>query len=266
MSERVNFAVSGVAGRMGAAIVRAIARHPRGGLAQAVECGGSAALRRDAGVVAGSGECNVMVAEALSADEAAFAVLLEFTTPAATLAHLADCVRMRRAMVIGTTGLDASAHETIAEAARKIPIVVAANTSVGVNVCAALLEMAGKALADADIEVIEAHHRHKVDAPSGTALLLAQAAAPDKDLTKDGVFARHGHTGERPHGAIGFSTIRGGDLAGEHSVLFISDGERVEITHKATSREIFADGAIRAGLWLSEQPAGLYGMRDVLGI
>ncbi len=198
-----------------------------------------------------------------------FDLLIEFTTPAATLAHVAECRRVRRGMVIGTTGIDAHGEDLIRQAARDIPIVLAANTSVGINLCLALLETAGQVLGPlTDVEIIEAHHRHKVDAPSGTALLLAQAVAKPlgTDIVADGVYARHGHTGARKSGAIGFSTIRGGDIAGEHTVMFIGDGERVEITHRATDRKIFADGALVAAKWLANQPPGLYRMRDVLGL
>ncbi|MGI9310244.1 MAG: 4-hydroxy-tetrahydrodipicolinate reductase, partial [bacterium] len=232
----------------------------------AIEHADSPALGRDAGVLAGAGESGVPVRADADAE---FDVMVEFTTPAATLEHVEICRRLRRAIVIGTTGLDAQAEARVVEAARDIPLILAANTSVGVNLCLALAETAASAIgALTDIEIVEAHHRDKVDAPSGTALALGRAvAAPlGKHLDRDGVFARHGHTGARKTGAIGFSTIRGGDIAGEHSVLFIGDGERIEITHRATDRRIFADGAIKAAKWLSQQPPGLHTMRDVLGL
>ena len=172
-------------------------------------------------------------------------------------------------MVIGTTGIDAAGQRLITDAAREIPIVFATNTSVGVNLCAALAEIAGKVIgANADIEIIESHHRDKVDAPSGTALMLARAAGKPlgRDAQRDGVFARHGQTGRRGDNEIGFAVIRGGDIAGEHTVMFIGDSERVEITHRASDRKIFARGAIQAAMWVHRKPPGLYAMQDVLGL
>ena len=181
--------------------------------------------------------------------------------------HLAFCRAHGHAIMIGTTGLDDRQRGEIRDAGRDIPVVFVANTSVGINLCVALLETAGRVLGDhMDVEVVEAHHRHKVDAPSGTALLLGEtvAGALGRDLGTDGVFAREGHTGPRPKGSIGFSTIRGGDIAGEHTVMFIGESERIEITHRATDRRIFAMGALRAARWLAGRPAGFYDMRDVL--
>ena len=172
-------------------------------------------------------------------------------------------------MVIGTTGIDSDGKTVIQQAAKEIPLILSANTSVGVNTCLALVDTAARAFgAQSDIEIMEIHHRHKVDAPSGTALALGQAAASaiGKDIERDGVFTRHGHTGERILGSIGFSTLRGGDTAGEHTVMFVGDGERIEITHRATDRRIFAAGAVKAACWLVNQPAGLYSMQDVLGL
>lgn len=265
----LKLAIAGAAGRMGGALIRAAARTGEVEVTAAIEHQTSSAAGKDAGIVAGGDALGVPVRTAEDLNSMAFDLMVEFTTPAATLEHVKRCRKLRRGMVIGTTGIDDRGKNLIREAAKDIPIVLAANTSVGINLCAALLETAGQVLGPlTDIEIIEAHHRHKVDAPSGTALLLAQAvAAPlGKDPAKDGVFARHGHTGERKAGAIGFSTIRGGDLAGEHTVMFIGDGERVEITHKATDRKIFADGAIKAAKWLAGRPPGLYTMRDVLDL
>ncbi len=257
-------AVSGAAGRMGQAIIRLIAEDDALELAAALEHGQSPVLSRDAGTVAGIARLEVPVSPA---PEAGFDVLVEFTTPDATMEHLAFCREHGHAIMIGTTGLDDRQRGEIRDAGRDIPVVFAANTSVGINLCVALLETAGRVLGDhMDVEVVEAHHRHKVDAPSGTALLLGETVAGvlGRDLETDGVFAREGHTGPRPAGSIGFSTIRGGDIAGEHTVMFIGESERIEITHRATDRRIFARGALRAARWLAGRPAGFYDMRDVL--
>ena len=289
----LKLAISGAAGRMGCALIRAVAEGGDFGsgsdsgldsgsdsgvnfggveVSVATEHEDSPFLGKDAGAVAGCGDIGVPIICEAGGDTAAgrdFDLMLEFTTPAATLADVERCRKLRRGMVIGTTGINAEGENLIRRAAADIPIVLAANTSIGVNLCLALLETAGKVLGPlSDIEIVEAHHRHKVDAPSGTALLLAEAVAKPlgKDLTQHGVFTRHGHTGKRKPGSIGFSTIRGGDIAGEHTVMFIGDSERVEITHKATDRKIFASGAIKAAVWVAGQPAGLYGMRDVLGL
>ncbi|MGR3985207.1 MAG: 4-hydroxy-tetrahydrodipicolinate reductase [Gammaproteobacteria bacterium] len=263
----IRLAISGAAGRMGGALLHAAARSGAVEIAAAFEHEGSDAIGRDAGATAGIGEIGVIIGADIAAVE--FDLLLEFTTPAATRAHLEICHRLRRAMLIGTTGLDADFDARLRAAARDIAVLQAANTSIGINLCLELVATAAAALgADSDIEIIEAHHRGKVDAPSGTALSLAHAAAAPlgRDLGKDGVFTRHGRSGARPRNAIGFSVIRGGDIAGEHSVLFIAEGERVEITHKAGDRKIFADGAIRAAKWLAGRPPGMYSMRDVLGL
>lgn len=261
----IKLAIAGASGRMGCALLHAAARTAGVRVTAALEHDAHTALGKDAGAIAGCGDIGV----ALSADATDFDLMVEFTTPAATLEHVHTCQRLRRGMVIGTTGIDAEGKQIIRRAADDIPIVLAANTSVGINLCLALVETAATVLGPlADVEIVEAHHRHKVDAPSGTALSLGQAAAKalGKDLAKDGVFTRHGHTGERQPGSIGFSTIRGGDIAGEHTVLFIGEGERIEITHRATDRRIFADGAIKAAHWLATQPPGLFTMQDVLGL
>ncbi len=257
-------AVSGAAGRMGQAIIRLIAEDDALELAAALELGQSPVLSRDAGTVAGIAQLGVPV---VPAAEAGFDVMVEFTTPDATMEHLAFCRAHGHAIMIGTTGLDDRQRGEVRDAGRDIPVVFAANTSVGINLCVALLETAGRVLGDhMDVEVVEAHHRHKVDAPSGTALLLGETVAGvlGRDLGTDGVFAREGHTGPRLAGSIGFSTIRGGDIAGEHTVMFIGESERIEITHRATDRRIFARGALRAARWLAGRPAGFYDMRDVL--
>ena len=261
----IKLAIAGASGRMGGALIRAAAHTDGVAVSAALEHDAHPSLGKDAGAMAGCEHLGV----ALTADPggAAFDLLIAFTTPAATLQHLDICRRLGRGMVIGTTGIDAQGKARIRRASDDIPVVLAANTSVGINLCLAMVETAARVLGPlTDIEIIEAHHRHKVDAPSGTALLLGQAAADSlgKELAKDGVFTRHGHTGARKSGTIGFSTIRGGDIAGEHSVMFIGDSERIEITHRAGDRRIFADGALKAARWLANQPPGLYTMRDVL--
>ncbi len=250
---------------MGQAIIRLAAADPELAIGAALEHPQSSSLGMDAGTLAGTDPLDVAVATTADAED--FDVMVEFTTPAATMAHLALCREQGRAIMIGTTGLSAAEREEIHAAGEQIPVVLAANTSVGVNLCVALLEIAARVIGEStDIEVIEAHHRHKVDAPSGTALLLGETIARTlgRDLATDGVFQREGHTGARRPGSIGFSTIRGGDIAGEHSVMFIGESERLEITHRATDRRIFASGALRAAKWLAQRPAGCYDMRDVL--
>ena len=196
-------------------------------------------------------------------------VLIDFTRPAGTLAHLEQCVRHGRAIVIGTTGFSDEERQRIDAASRNIPIVFSPNMSVGVNVTLKLIEIATKALAeDYDIEVLEMHHKHKIDAPSGTALRIGEviAGAMDQKLDDSAVYSREGVTGERKKKSIGFAVLRGGDVVGEHTVMFAGDGERVEITHRATSRNTFAGGALRAARFLIGRPPGLYRMDDVLGL
>ena len=263
----IRIAVSGASGRMGQAIIRQAQAEADLSVVAALEHLESESLGSDAGVIAGLPPLGVeVVAEPVRGD---FDVLVEFTTPAATTAHLDWCQQNESAMLIGTTGLSDDERAAIHSAASRIPIVLAANTSVGINLCVALLETAARVIGESsDIEVIESHHRNKVDAPSGTALMLGEVVARTlgRDLGRDGVFSRQGITGAREPGSIGFSTIRGGDIAGEHTVMFIGDSERIEITHRASDRRIFAAGAIRAVKWLAGQPPGLYDMRDVLGL
>jgi len=262
----IRLAIAGAAGRMGCQLIGAAGRAEGVAVSAAVEHAAHPALGEDAGAVAGGADLGV----ALRADAGGdFDLMLDFSTPAATLEHLAACRQLGRGMVIGTTGLGDDGESAVRAAAADIPVLMAANTSVGINLCLALVETAAAALGGmTDVEIVEAHHRHKVDAPSGTALALGRAAAAalGADLATDGVFTRHGHTGPRAHRSIGFSTVRGGDIAGEHTVLFIGDGERIEITHRATDRRLFADGAIKAAKWLAGRPPGAYTMRDVLGL
>ncbi|NNJ96848.1 MAG: 4-hydroxy-tetrahydrodipicolinate reductase [Gammaproteobacteria bacterium] len=265
----LNIAVTGAAGRMGRALITASDLHGDTRLAAAIERPGNTLVGSDAGDLAGLGPLNVRVADTLSDVVDAFDTLIDFTTPASTLQNLETCVRHRKNIIIGTTGIDEAGQQAIRAAAESIGIVFAPNMSVGVNLCLKLLDTAARILGDdVDIEVIEAHHRHKVDAPSGTALRMGEvvASALGRDLSACAVYGREGITGARDRNTIGFETIRGGDIVGDHTVLFAGEGERVEITHKASSRMTFANGAIRAAIWLRQRDAGLYDMQDVLGL
>ena len=262
-------AIVGAAGRMGRILVQALHEIPGIDLTVAVERLGSSAIGADAGELAGIGRLNVPVEDGLAGAIGRFDTLIDFTTPVATLAHLALCRTHGKRLVIGTTGLDAAGRDQIAAAGADIGIVFAPNMSVGVNLCFKLLELAARVMGeDADIEILEAHHRHKVDAPSGTALRMGEvvAAALGRDLAEVAVYGRQGQTGARQRRTIGFETIRAGDVVGEHSVWFAGEGERVEIAHKASSRMTFAKGAVRAARWLGEKTSGLYDMQDVLGL
>ncbi len=262
-------AIAGAAGRMGQALIQACIAHPLTCIGAALERPGSPHLGEDVGVMVGARRCGMVLTADVSAALAASEALIDFTTPAATLAHLAAAEAAGRAMVIGTTGFSPEQRAQINAAAARIPIVFAPNMSVGVNLCFKLAELAAQVLGDAaDVEIIEAHHRHKVDAPSGTALHLGEvvAAALGRDLTASAVYGRQGVTGERTRETIGFATVRGGDIVGDHTVLFALDGERVELTHRASSRLTFANGALRAALWLKGRAPGLYDMQDVLGL
>lgn len=260
-------AVSGAGGRMGRAIIEVCQQTDNVQLGVAMERAGSDHIGIDAGDLAGVGHLGVAIAESLSGSD--FDCLIDFTRPEASLAQLAVCRKAGKKMVIGTTGFDDKAKRQIAEAAEEIAIVFAPNMSVGVNLCFKLLDMAARVLGDdVDIEIIEAHHRHKVDAPSGTALRMGEvvANALGRDLASCAVYGRQGVSGERDPKTIGFETIRAGDIVGEHTVMFAGVGERVEITHRASSRLTFAKGAVRAAQWLSSQDKGLFDMQDVLGL
>lgn len=261
-------AVMGAAGRMGRILVEAVQqRAPLTGLTAAIVRPGSSLVGADAGELASLGRIGVPLSEGLEAVVDEFDVLIDFTLPEVMLKNLAFCRKAGKAMVIGTTGLDTAQKTLLAEAGKDIAIVFAANFSVGVNLSLKLLDMAARVLGDdADIEIIEAHHRHKIDAPSGTALRMGEviAKALDRDLAKVAVYGREGHTGARARETIGFATVRGGDVVGDHTVLFAAEGERLEITHKASSRMTFAKGAVRAALWLDGKAPGLYDMQDVL--
>lgn len=265
----IRVAINGAAGRMGRELTVACLRNDALELSAAFEAPDSGMLGQDAGRIANGEDAGVAIASAGERAQAAFDVLVDFTRPAPCLDALADCVARDAAMVIGTTGFEPAQLEQIEEAAAKIAIVMAPNFSAGVNLTLKLIETAAKALGDTvDIEVIEAHHRHKVDAPSGTALRMGEvlAEATGRRLDDCAVYARQGHTGERDRKDIGFQTIRGGDIVGEHTVLFAGDGERLEIAHKASSRQTFAGGAMRAAAWAAAREPGRYDMNDVLGL
>ncbi|MCL6556929.1 MAG: 4-hydroxy-tetrahydrodipicolinate reductase [Burkholderiales bacterium] len=264
----LNIAIAGASGRMGRALIEAVSQSADLRLSAALERPGSPFLGKDAGELIGA-PCGVLIRDDAAAALSASDVLIDFTRPEATLAHLALCRSRGTAMVIGTTGFTAEQKETIREAAADIGIVFAPNMSVGVNVVLKLLDMAARVLDEGfDVEIIEAHHRHKVDAPSGTALRMGEvvAAALGRDLKTCAVYGREGITGERLATTIGFATVRGGDIVGEHTVMFAGIGERIEITHKASSRATFAMGALRAARFLADGRRGLYDMQDVLGL
>ena len=262
------YAIAGAAGRMGRMLVEAIWADPNAQLVAALEHSTNSLLGRDAGEAMGFAT-GVAISADLDAALANSDCLIDFTRPEATLAHLSACQRHRVSMVIGTTGFDAVGKATIADAARDVSIVFAPNMAVGVNAVFSLLDAAARILNNGyDVEVIEAHHYHKVDAPSGTALRMGEvvAKALGRELSDCAVYGREGHTGERPRSQIGFSTVRGGDIVGDHTVLFAGIGERIEITHKAGSRMPYAHGALRAGAFLRGKSTGLYDMQDVLGL
>jgi 4-hydroxy-tetrahydrodipicolinate reductase len=262
-------AITGAAGRMGRTLIEAVHNTDGLELTAALEHPESTRLGSDAGELAGLGKLGVALGADLATASSGFDVLIDFTRPESTLANLAICRHAGARMVIGTTGFSETQKLEIAAAANDIGIVFAPNMSVGVNLCLKLLDMAARVLGDeVDIEVIEAHHRHKVDAPSGTALRMGEvvAAALGRDLASCAVYGREGHTGERDRRTIGFETIRAGDIVGDHTVLFAGTGERVEITHKASSRMTFANGAVRAASWLMAHETGLFDMQDVLGL
>jgi 4-hydroxy-tetrahydrodipicolinate reductase len=254
---------------MGRTLVEATLQSDAHELSAATERAGSSLVGTDAGELAGVGRTGVAILEDLESLMDRSDVVIDFTSPMATLAHLAICRKHRRHMVIGTTGLSPDALAQVRAAAADIPIVMAPNMSVGVNVALRLLELAAQVLGDeVDIEIIEAHHRHKVDAPSGTALRMGEvvAEALGRDLSEVAVYGREGQTGARERRTIGFETIRAGDIVGEHTVMFAGSGERLEVTHRASSRMNFAKGALRAAAWLSGREPGLYDMQDVLGL
>lgn len=262
-------AIVGAAGRMGKTLIEACAESEDVELTVATERQGSSLVGADAGELAGIGKNTIEIVDNLGAANNDFDVLIDFTRPEPCMQHLEWCLANNKQMVIGTTGFTEDEKKNISSAAEKIPIVFAPNMSVGVNLTLKLLEMAAEVLGDTvDIEIIEAHHRHKVDAPSGTALRMGEVVADTlgRDLSECAVYGREGNTGERDRKTIGFETIRAGDIVGEHTVMFADIGERIEVTHKASSRMTFAKGAVRAAAWLKNKDSGLYDMQDVLGL
>ncbi len=262
-------AVVGANGRMGLCLIKAAFLHEKTKLTVAIARAGSDAIDKNAGVLAGVGTLGVYVCDDINDKLDDFDVLIDFTRPDISMKYVEICRQAGKKIVIGTTGHSEFQKNQIAQAAKNIPIVLAPNMSVGVNLSLKLLEITAKVMGDyTDIEIIEAHHRHKVDAPSGTALRMGEVVAKTlgRNLETCAIYGREGNTGERNQKAIGFSTIRAGDIVGEHTVMFADDGERLEITHKATSRMTFANGAIRAAIWLSERDSGLFDMQNVLGL
>ncbi len=265
----MRIAVVGATGRMGLCLIKAAAMAKNAELTVAVSRPESLAIGRDAGEFAGMGVVGVKVGDNLASVVDQFDVLIDFTRPDASMAFIDVCREAGKKIVIGTTGYSDAQKTHINDASKDVAIVMAPNMSVGVNLSLKLLALTAKVMGDyTDIEVIEAHHRHKIDAPSGTALRMGEVVADalGRNLKDCAVYGREGNTGERDRKTIGFSTIRAGDIVGEHTVMFADDGERVEIIHKATSRMTFANGAVRAAVWLADKNSGLYDMQDVLGL
>lgn len=261
-------AITGAGGRMGRALIEASLDAPGVTLGAAIERVGSSLIGVDAGVLIGRDNQQVTIVGDLTSVLADFDVLIDFTAPQATMQNIALCAEHGKRIVIGTTGLSAEQRQTLEKAGTKTSIVFAPNMSIGVNLCFKLLDIAARVMnEDIDIEIVEAHHRHKVDAPSGTALRMGEvvANALGRDLKDCAVYGREGNTGARDRNTIGFETIRAGDIVGEHTVMFAGIGERVEITHKASSRMTFAKGAVRAAQWIMQHKTGVYDMQDVLG-
>ncbi|WP_049257264.1 4-hydroxy-tetrahydrodipicolinate reductase [Neisseria bacilliformis] len=263
----LKIAIAGANGRMGRVLIEAVEKHPDTVLSGAIEHSGSDALGLDAGFAIGL-KTGIAISDDADAVIAQSDVLIDFTRPEPTLRHLQKCVERSTNIIIGTTGFDDAGKAAIKAAGEKIGVVFAANFSVGVNLTFHILDTVARVLNEGyDIEIIEAHHRHKVDAPSGTALRMGEviANALGRDLKECAVYGREGHTGARDPNTIGFATVRAGDIVGDHTALFATDGERVEITHKASSRMTFASGAVRAAVW-ARGKKGLFDMQDVLGL
>ena len=267
--EKLKIAVTGAAGRMGRELIRAVHAQESCVLAGAIEQPGSLALGQDAGLLAGLGKLGVVITDDPLEVFAKVHAVLDFTVPPASVEFAGLAANARIVHVMGTTGMKAEHDAAIAAAARHATIIKSGNMSLGINLLAAMTRKVAEALdADFDIEVLEMHHRHKVDAPSGTALMLGRAAADGRGVKLEdaSVRVRDGHTGERKRGDIGFATMRGGSVVGEHTVVFAADGELIELTHRAADRGIFARGAVKAALWGRSKPPGLYSMVDVLGL
>ena len=265
---KLKIAIAGAGGRMGRMLVEATLNDAQATLTAAIDRPDAAALGKDAGEMVGM-PCGIPVSSDAQAGISRATCLIDFTRPEGTLRHLEICRKHRVAIVIGTTGFDAAGKEAIAAAAHEIPIVFAPNMSVGVNVVFKLLDLASRIMNDGyDVEIVEAHHRHKVDAPSGTALRMGEvvAQALGRDLGQCAIYGREGVTGERLASTIGFATVRGGDIVGDHNVMFCGHGERIEIGHKASSRMPYALGSLRAAHFLAGTNSGLFDMQDVLGL
>ena len=265
----INVGVIGAGGRMGRMLIEAVQHNPQTTLNAAIERQGSSLVGADAGEVAAIGRLDVQIIDDLKAVINDIDVLIDFSLPDATEQNMQICAVNNVAMVIGTTGFNEQQEQVLKEASKQIAIVYAGNYSTGVNLSLKLLAMAAKAFGtEADVEVIEAHHKHKIDAPSGTAYMMAEAVAEARgqNLKDVAVYGREGQTGEREVGSIGIHAIRGGEIIGDHTVMFIADGEVVEITHRARARMTFAAGAVRAATWVIKQEVGQYNMQDVLGL
>ncbi|GAA0798396.1 4-hydroxy-tetrahydrodipicolinate reductase [Psychrobacter piscatorii] len=267
--QAIKVGVIGAGGRMGRMLIEAVQNNAYTTLNAAIERQGSSLVGADAGEVAAIGRLEVQIVDELEAVISDIDVLIDFSLPDATEKNMQVCAEHNVAMVIGTTGFNEAQEQVLAEASKKIAIVYAGNYSTGVNLSLKLLGMAAKAFGnDADVEIIEAHHKHKIDAPSGTAYMMAEAVAEARgqNLKDVAIYGREGQTGERESGTIGIHAVRGGEIVGDHTVMFIADGEVVEITHRARERMTFAAGAVRAATWVTEQAVGQYDMQDVLGL
>jgi 4-hydroxy-tetrahydrodipicolinate reductase len=265
----IQVAINGAAGRMGRCLIQAVEQTEGLALSAAIDREDSSLLGADAGELAGVGKLGVALTADVEAATKVSDVIIDFTLPEVTMALLPHCVANNWCPVIGTTGFTDEQKDEIDVAAETVATVLAPNMSVGVNLSLKLLDIAARVLGDdVDIEIVEAHHRHKVDAPSGTALRMGEVVADalGRDLKQCAVYGREGRTGERDRNTIGFATVRAGDIVGDHTVMFAAEGERVEVTHKASSRMTFALGAMRASSWLMTQQAGLYDMQDVLDL
>ncbi len=264
----IRIAIIGAAGRMGKVLIEAVRQSANASLGAAIVSPHSSLVGVDAGELAGCGKMGVQTSASLQQVSDDFDVLIDFTNPQLTLQNVAECTQLGKPLVIGTTGLDESQRQTLMQYTSTIPLVFAPNMSVGINLLLDILPRIASVLRDDyDVEIIETHHHHKVDSPSGTAIGLGEAVAEalGRDLKACAVYGRKGIIGSRVGTEIGFSTVRAGDVVGDHTVLFGTIGERIEITHRASSRMTFAKGAVRAAVWLVQQPTGLYDMQDVLG-
>ena len=262
-------AIAGAAGRMGKALIDASNKNAQARLAAAIVRSSSSLIGVDAGEFGGVGKLNIKIVGDISHVIDDFDVLIDFSSPSATLANVKICAAHKKPIVVGTTGFSESEKAQLFSYQTQIPLLLSANFSTGVNLCFKLLDIAARVLGDDyDVEIVEAHHRHKIDSPSGTAVRMGEvlANALDRNLKNVAVYGREGQIGARARDTIGFATVRGGDVVGDHTVMFMADGERVEITHKASSRLAFANGAVRAAIWLQQQQSGLFDMQDVLGL